>query len=60
MLWKSKFCKDGPQVEGHFSASTVEVNSASVEERETVVWNFVLYALMPPASITISPVTERL
>ncbi len=39
--------------------SLAAMNSASVEESATVGWNFVLYAIVPPASWMQIPLKER-
>ena len=39
--------------------SHAAMNSASVDERATVGWNFVLYAMTPPARKIHTPVNER-
>ena len=40
--------------------SQAAMNSASVDERATVGWNLVLYAIVPPASWIHIPLNERL
>ena len=39
--------------------SHAAMNSASVEDRATVGWNFVLYAMVPPVSRIHIPLKER-
>jgi hypothetical protein len=48
------------QIKSHIRpTSQAAINSALVDERATIGWNFVLYAMVPPVSCIQIPLNDR-